>query len=164
MSILNIVQIPDPILTRPAEVVSAIDSTILKLLDDMADTMYDAPGIGLAAPQIGVSKRIAVIDISEERNSLYELINPTIVWSEGKVDSEEGCLSIPKYRDTITRQRTVRVNYLDRKGESKQLEAQDLLSFCLQHEIDHLDGILFTDHLSRLKREHFKKWLKKHLL
>ena len=160
-SLLEICLYPDSVLREKCEEVTSIDADILKLLDDMAETMYDAPGIGLAAPQIGVTKRITVIDVSEEGNELIELINPVIKEASGKIDSEEGCLSIPDYRDTIKRNETVKVEALNRDGELFEIEADGILSRCLQHEIDHLDGVLFVDKLSRLKRELFKKKYKK---
>ena len=161
MAILDIRKYPDPVLKQEASSVPAIDATVRKLLEDMAETMYAADGIGLAAPQVGISQRIAVVDVSEARNELMVFINPEITARAGKTPSEEGCLSIPDFRDTITRSETVTVNSLNAKGEEQVLEAGGLLAICLQHEIDHLDGILFVDHLSRLKREFFKRWLKK---
>lgn len=163
MSFLDIRLYPDPILKQPASSVEKFDSTLHKLLDDMAETMYEADGIGLAAPQVGVSQRVAVADVSEKRNDVLEVVNPIIVAREGKVPSEEGCLSIPEYRDTIQRSEAVTVQAMDRNGNPIEIKATGLLAICLQHEIDHLDGILFVDHLSRLKRELFKGWLKKRL-
>ncbi len=161
MAILELRIYPDEILREQTQVVSTISTKIFKLLDDMAETMYTSAGIGLAAPQIGSLDRITVIDVSEDGDQLQEFINPFIISSTGKVNSEEGCLSIPEYRDTITRAETVVVEALDRSGNKFQVEADGLLAICLQHEIDHLDGILFIDHLSRLKRDLFtKKYLK----
>ena len=161
MPILDIVLYPDPILKQPADEVEKVDAALRKLLEDMAQTMYAAEGIGLAGPQVGVSKRIAVIDVSEDGKGLMSLINPEIVERAGKTPSEEGCLSIPGFRETITRNETVTVRALNEKGEQIEIKADGLLAICLQHEIDHLDGVLFVDHLSRLKREFFKRWLKK---
>jgi peptide deformylase len=161
MGILEIVKYPDPRLKQPCERETVFDSSLHKLLDDMRDTMYEAEGIGLAAPQVGVLKRIAVVDVSQDRDGVIELINPEITWSEGKVPSEEGCLSIPDYRETISRNENIKVTAQDRNGKEFELEASEILAICIQHEIDHLNGILFVDRLSRLKREFFRRWLKK---
>lgn len=161
MAILEIRIYPDPILKEVSAPVTSFDANLHKLLDNMIDTMYQANGIGLAAPQIGVSQRIAVIDVSDDRNERREFINPVISWRNGKVPSEEGCLSIPEYRDSLSRNAEVLVQAKDRHGKDFELRADGLLAICLQHEIDHLDGILFVDRLSRLKRELFKRWLKK---
>ncbi len=147
----------------PTERVDTIDTSIHTLLDDMAETMYDARGIGLAAPQVGILKRVCVIDVSESRRERLDFINPEIISSQGKVSSEEGCLSIPDYRETIFRKEKISVRALDRTGAAFELEADGLLAICIQHELDHLDGVLFVDHLSRLKRELFKRWAKRHL-
>lgn len=163
MTLLNIRIYPDPILKEEAAEVSDFDSKLSKLLDDMYDTMLAADGIGLAAPQIGISKKIAVIDISEDRDQRLELINPKIVWQDGQVPSEEGCLSIPQYRDKIKRFKEIKIEAHDRKGAKFELQSDGLLAICMQHEIDHLHGILFVDHLSRLKRELFKRWSKRNL-
>jgi peptide deformylase len=127
----------------------------------MAETMVAANGVGLAAPKIGVQTRVAVIDVSEEQDQRIELINPEIVQRVGSVASEEGCLSIPRYRDTISRNAAVTVKAQNRRGDWFEIEGEGLLSMCLQHEIDHLNGVLFVDHLSRIKREFFRRWLKK---
>lgn len=161
MAILEIRIFPDPVLKEVSQEVSSFDSKLKKLLDDMYQTMLDANGIGLAAPQVGVSHQIAVIDVSEERNNKLEVINPKIVWKDGDTPSEEGCLSIPEYRDTIRRSKEIIVEAYDRDGKEFELKADGLLAICLQHEIDHLNGILFTDRLSRLKRELFKRWYSK---
>ena len=152
---------PDPILKQVAQPVDQFGKELGKFLDDMYETMCAAKGIGLAAPQVGNPWRVAVVDVGQESPERIELINPEIVSRVGKVPSEEGCLSIPDYRDTIERSREVVVRAFDRTGKEFEIEAADLLSICLQHEIDHLNGILFVDHLSRLKRELFKRWLKK---
>lgn len=152
---------PDKILRENCEPVIDFDEQLGKFLDDMAETMYAENGIGLAAPQVGVTRRIAVIDVSSDRGELLELINPEIVESSGTVSSEEGCLSIPEYRETVKRHATVRVRAKNRAGEEFEIDAEDLLAICLQHELDHLDGVLFVDHLSRLKREMFKRWYRK---
>lgn len=157
---LPIRKYPDPILRRPTDPVKQFDQQLAKLLDQMKETMYRANGIGLAAPQIGDTRRICVVDVSEDGQQPLEFINPRIVTRAGKIDSEEGCLSIPEYRATIKRSTQVTVEAQDRQGEQLTLEAEGLLAICLQHEIDHLEGVLFVDHLSRLKRELFKRWFK----
>lgn len=161
MSLLEIKKYPDPILKEVTRSVDVFDASLWKLLDNMGETMYEAGGIGLAAPQIGVLSQIAVIDVSREENSLIEFINPVIISKQGKIKSEEGCLSIPDYRDTVQRATSVAVRAQNRNGKEFTLEAEELLSICLQHEIDHLNGVLFIDHLSRLKRELFKRWFSK---
>ena len=163
MAILPIAIYPDSVLREETSLVDSFGPDLHELLDDMAETMYDARGIGLAAPQISVNKRITVIDVSSERDKVMEFINPVITSSEGSQSSEEGCLSIPDYLDTITRYERVSVRAQDRHGEEFTVEAEGLLALCLQHEIDHLNGVLFVDHLSRIKRTLFKKWAKKHL-
>jgi len=158
---LEIIKYPDPLLNQLCAPVQNFDKELHLLLDDMALTMYEANGIGLAAPQVAVLKRITVIDVSEDAPELREFINPQIIASEGSTASEEGCLSIPDYRDIVKRNTEIRVKAQDRFGKFFELEATGLLAICLQHEIDHLDGVLFVDRLSRLKREMFKRWLKK---
>ncbi len=162
MRLLEIRKYPDPVLKQVAEKVSAFDAELHTLLDDMAHTMYLSNGIGLAAPQIGVLKRATVIDLSPDKSECIDLLNPEIIWREKKVSSEEGCLSIPDYRDTVSRSETIIVQAQNRNGKQIEIKAAGLLSFCIQHEIDHLDGVLFVDRLSRLKREMFKRWFKKH--
>lgn len=161
MAIREIKIYPDPILREKSVAVSQFDSELTALLDDMRDTMYQADGIGLAAPQIGVLKRVIVVDLSGNNSSYLELINPTIATASGAIPSEEGCLSIPDYRDTISRSETVEVQAVNRHGEPITIAGDGLLGRCLQHEIDHLNGVLFIDHLSRLKRELFHRWLRK---
>jgi peptide deformylase len=154
MAIRDILEVPDPRLTRAAAPVERIDDELQQLLDDMLETMYAAPGIGLAAPQVGVLKRVFVADLGEEgaRAPLF-IINPELVWrSEASNVAEEGCLSLPQQYGEVSRASEVRVRYLDRKGLEREIAADGLLARCLQHEMDHLDGILFTDHLSALKR------------
>jgi peptide deformylase len=141
--------------------VEDFDDQLAKFLDNMVTSMYQENGIGLAAPQVGVRQRITVIDVSPESDCPIELINPVITHSEGTTSSEEGCLSIPEFRETVKRKERVVVEAVDRLGSPFTLEADGLLAICLQHEIDHLDGVLFVDHLSRLKRELFKRWYKK---
>lgn len=163
MTILDIRIYPDPILKEVCKPVTGFNADLKKLLDDMYQTMLVSNGIGLAAPQIGVNKRIAVIDVSEERDQRIELINPELTLLDGTIPSEEGCLSIPEYRDTVKRAPEVKVKAQDRDGNEFEIEADGLLAICMQHEIDHLNGILFVDKLSRLKRELFKRWFKKNL-
>lgn len=155
MAILPIIWAPDPILKTKCKPIETVDDAVRRVLDDMLSTMYDAPGIGLAAPQIGLDRRVIVVDVSkedEERRPL-QLVNPEVVWSsdDSKV-YEEGCLSLPDMFAEVERPASVKVEYLDRDGERRSLDADGLLAVCLQHEIDHLDGILFVDHLSTLKR------------
>lgn len=161
MAVLPIITYPDPILSQKTKRVTSFDKKLHGLLDDMFETMYRGRGVGLAAPQVNCDLRVTVVDVSDNRSEKIELINPEIVERIGKVKSEEGCLSIPGYRDFIERSKVIRVLAFDRKGESFELQAEGLLSMCLQHEIDHLDGVLFIDRLGRLKKELFKKWLAK---
>ena len=154
MAVLDIIEAPDRRLTTPSAPVEQIDEDLLRLLDDMVETMYAAPGIGLAAPQVGVPRRAFVADLEGEgeRAPIY-FINPEIIARSETVNiAEEGCLSLPKHFGEVARFDQVRVRYLDREGGTREIEADGLLARCLQHEIDHLDGILFVDHLSALKR------------
>jgi len=156
MALLDIIKLPDPLLRKPSKSVAMVTADTRKLMDDMLETMYEAPGIGLAAVQIGVPERVIVIDISrdeEPRKPLF-LVNPEIVWSsEQKSDYEEGCLSIPEFFEMVTRPSEVKIQYRDRKGEASELHATGVLATCLQHEIDHLNGVLFIDYISKLKRD-----------
>jgi len=165
MSILDIVLYPNPVLKEVAQTIKEVNPEIKQLLDDMAETMYDAPGIGLAAPQIGKSIRAVVIDVGFDEEggerTLYKLVNPEIVARSGEASGEEGCLSIPDVRESVERAERVTVEALDENGQPIKIEADGLLSVCLQHEIDHLDGVLFIDKLSRLKRELIRGKLKK---
>ena len=165
MAIRDIVLYPDEILETECEPVKEVDDDIRELVDDMVETMYDASGVGLAAPQIGIPKRITVIDptAGEEEDELYVFINPEIIEAKGHMSWEEGCLSIPGVYEDVDRSARIRVRALDRDGQPFELEAEELLSVCIQHEIDHLDGILFLEHLSRLKRRIVLKKYKKHL-
>ena len=163
MSLLRVRIIPDPVLRSPALPVTDINQEIKELVTDMWQTMYASKGIGLAAPQVGISSRVVVIDLQEENCSQLTLINPQIISGTGKVKSEEGCLSIPNFRETIQRTKQIKISATNILGEKFELEADGLLSRCIQHEIDHLDGILFVDHLSRLKRDIFKRWLANNL-
>ncbi len=161
MSLLPILRFPDPRLKKVAAPVENIDDDIRRLASDMAETMYEAPGIGLAATQVDVHKRIIVIDISETRDQLLVLINPEILESDGTQVCEEGCLSVPGIYDKVERAETVTVRYLDLDGKERRIEADGLLAVCLQHEIDHLDGHVFVEHLSLLKQSRIKAKLAK---
>ncbi|MDI1471681.1 MAG: peptide deformylase [Thermodesulfovibrio sp.] len=163
MAILEIKKYPDDILKVKASFVDEINGNIQKLIDDMIETMYKANGVGLSAPQVGVSKRIIVVDTSprEENQSLIVLVNPEIVNSDGEIISEEGCLSIPGFITRLQRKQKVFVKGLDKNGKEIEIEAEGLLARALQHEIDHLDGILLIDRISPLKRELFRRKYKK---
>lgn len=161
MSLRPILHYPDPRLRIKAEPVEVVDDEVRQLVQDMADTMYNAPGIGLAATQIDVHKRIIVIDISEARDTLRVLINPELIEKQGEIVMEEGCLSVPGVFEPVTRAERIKVRSLDTQGNSFELEANDLLAVCIQHEIDHLDGKVFVDYLSRLKQQRIQKKLVK---
>jgi len=161
MAILEILHFPDPRLRNKARPVTAVDATIRALVADMLETMYAAPGIGLAATQVNVARRVAVIDISESRDQPLCLINPEILERRGIEEMEEGCLSVPGVYETVQRADWVRVRALDREGQSLELESDGLLAVCIQHEIDHLDGKLFVDYLSVLKRTRIRGKLEK---
>jgi peptide deformylase len=164
MSLLAIHVIPDTLLRQKAEPVTTFDSGLRTLIDDMFETMYAAPGIGLAAPQIGVMKRLAVVDVSsrEEDAAPIALVNPQIVWSSEELSVyQEGCLSIPDIYEDVERPARIRVRFQDRDGVEQEIEADDVLAVCIQHELDHLDGVLFIDHISKLKRDMvWKKFVK----
>ncbi len=163
MSLKDILIYPEKRLRKKSQTVEKINKKIQKLLDDLADTMYNAPGVGLAAPQIGENVRVLVVDIStkEEENSLLELINPAITDSSGTQKSEEGCLSVPGFYGNIARKKKITVEAVNRDGEKFKIEAEEILSRVLQHEIDHLDGILFFDKMAKLKKELFIKKIDK---
>jgi peptide deformylase len=163
MSLLSILRYPEPILSRTAEPITTIDDDLRTLANDMAETMYAAPGVGLAAPQIGVSRRLIVLDCEgkDEERQLHVAINPEIVAREGESCEEEGCLSVPGYYARVDRDAVVTVRFLDLDGEERELTADGLLAVAFQHEIDHLNGILFVDHLSSLKKSIFRKKYKK---
>ncbi len=161
MAILNILRYPDARLRQIAQPVAHVDDAIRALVDDMAETMYRAPGIGLAAIQVNEPKRIIVIDISQNRDALEVFINPQIVERDGVQVMEEGCLSVPGIFEEVERARHIRVRALDRNGRQFEREAVDLLAVCIQHEIDHLDGKVFVDYLSRLKQDRIRKKLEK---
>ncbi len=164
MAKLDIIIAPDPRLKRTCAPVDSVDDSLRTLMDDMLETMYDAPGVGLAAPQVGVAKRIIVVDAArgEEPPAPHRLVNPEIVWSsdDAKVH-EEGCLSLPTYYEEVERPDRIRVRYTDENNAEQELDADGLLSVVIQHEMDHLDGVLFVDHISALKRGMILRKLKK---
>ena len=164
MAIRDILILPDKRLRQVSEPVKKIDAGIRKLIEDMFEAMYDAPGIGLAAIQVGTAKRVVTMDLAkkDEPKNPQVFINPEIVWSsEEKATYEEGCLSIPEFYGDVERPAQVKVKYLDREGQPQEVEANGLFATCLQHEIDHLNGVLFIDHLSKLKRDRvIKKFTK----
>ena len=161
MAILDILEYPDPRLRTKAKPVKQVDDAVRKLIDDMLETMYEAPGIGLAASQINVHRRIIVVDVSENRDDPHAFINPELTTFGETVEAEEGCLSVPGFYEPVTRYEGVRVSALDRNGEPMEAEFEGLLAVCIQHECDHLDGKLFVDYLSNLKRTRIRKKLEK---
>ncbi|MFW5975125.1 MAG: peptide deformylase [Desulfosalsimonas sp.] len=166
MSILEILTYPDPLLKQPAKPVEKIDDDLQQLIDDMAETMYEAPGVGLAATQAGIDRCVIVFDpeADPESRDFYVLVNPKIIEAEGKTISEnEGCLSVPEFRSDVQRYERVVVEGADRHGKNLKFEATGLLSVILQHEIDHLNGILFIDRISALKRQMYKRKRQKEL-
>ena len=163
MASLSILRYPDPRLYKKAATVTEVNEEIRTLVDDMAETMYSAPGIGLAATQVDVHKRVIVIDTSETKDKLLVLINPEIVAREGVQFCEEGCLSLPGIYEPVERSERVTVRARDREGKAFTLEADKLLAICIQHEMDHLEGKVFVDYLSRLKQQRIKAKLQKQL-
>ena len=161
MAKLTILEFPDPRLRTRAKPVEAVDDALRQLVDDMFETMYAAPGIGLAATQVDVHKRLLVADVSTEKNEPLVLINPEIVAKDGVEVTEEGCLSVPGYYEEVERAEHVRVRYLDRDGNPAESDFDGLLAVCVQHEMDHLDGKLFVDYLSEAKRQRIRKRLEK---
>jgi peptide deformylase len=163
MAVLEIRKYPEKVLKQKATPVDAFDEELQALIDDMVETMYAAPGVGLAAPQVGVSKRLAVIDVStkEEKMPLLVLVNPVFLSKEGIIEFEEGCLSFPDYTTKVERAERVVVSAMDREGRQIEIETEGLLAIALQHEIDHLDGILLIDRISPIKRQFFKKRFQK---
>ena len=155
--ILDILQYPDKRLRTIAKPVVSVDETIKQQVKDMFETMYEAPGIGLAATQVNFHQRIIVIDVSDQCNEPICLINPEVIEKSGEIQWEEGCLSVPDYYENVIRANDIKVQALNQHGETFELEASEMLSVCIQHEIDHLDGILFVDHLSKLKQKRLKK-------
>ena len=164
MAIRPIIIAPDPVLKTKAKPVENIDGGIVRLMDDMLETMYRAPGIGLAAPQIGVLQRVIVVDVADkgEKPQPFAMANPEILWHSDETSvHNEGCLSLPDQYADVTRPKQVRLRYIDRDGEVRELDADNLLATCVQHEIDHLNGILFIDHISMLKRNMILRKLQK---
>ena len=163
MPILNILRYPDARLHKVAAPVTVFDEGLKKLVADMAETMYAAPGIGLAATQVDVHKQVIVVDVSERRDSLVVLVNPEIVEGTGESDIEEGCLSVPGIYELVPRAERVKVRAFDQNGNAFTLEAQGLLAVCIQHEMDHLEGKVFVEHLSQLKQQRIRAKLAKQL-
>ena len=161
MAQLNILHYPDSRLRKSALPVETVDDGVRALVADLLETMYAAPGIGLAATQVNVQKRVIVMDVSENKNQPLALINPTLLDREGEEEMEEGCLSVPGFYEAVKRAERVRVSALDRDGEPFELETGGLLAVCIQHEMDHLDGKLFVDYLSALKRDRIRRKLEK---
>lgn len=162
MALLNILKFPDKRLHKIAKPVEQVDDRIRTLVRDMAETMYDAPGVGLAATQVDVHQRVIVIDVSETRDALLALINPEIIWASNETKlNEEGCLSVPGIYDNVERAEKVRVRALDENGQSREIDAEGLLAVCIQHEMDHLMGKVFVEYLSPLKQTRVKTKMKK---
>jgi peptide deformylase len=161
MARLEVLHFPDPRLRKQAVPVKSVDDNIRKLAADMLETMYDENGVGLAATQVNVQQRVVVIDLSADRNQPLVLINPEIVEQEGREQSQEGCLSVPGYFDTVERATKVRYRYQSLEGKPVEADADGLMAICVQHEIDHLNGRLFIDYLSNLKRERIRKKIEK---
>lgn len=161
LSLLTVLEFPDKRLRKVAKPVTVFDHTIKTLLEDMLETMYEAAGCGLAATQVDIHQRIIVLDVSERKNEPLCLINPEIIEQIGEKESSEGCLSVPSFFENVTRAERIKVKVFDKEGSSFEIEADELLSVCIQHEIDHLDGKLFVDYLSPLKRQRIKAKLEK---
>ncbi|MBL4608847.1 MAG: peptide deformylase [Pseudomonadales bacterium] len=162
MAVLEILEFPDPRLRNKAKAVKVVDKSIQKLIHDMLETMYNAPGIGLAATQVNVHKRVVVMDISPDQDQPRVFINPKITpIEEQTTESQEGCLSVPGFYEQIMRYEKINVSALDKNGQAFELDCDDLLSVCIQHEVDHLNGKLFVDYISSLKRQRIKKKLEK---
>jgi peptide deformylase len=159
MAILSILEFPDPRLRKKASPVVRVDDELGRLIDDMFETMYEAPGIGLAATQVDVHQRLLVADVSTEKNEPHVLINPDIVEKDGVAITEEGCLSVPGYYEEVERADHIKVRFLDRQGQPVERDFEGLLAVCVQHEIDHLNGRLFVDYLSEAKRQRIRKRL-----
>ena len=155
--ILEILKYPDKRLRTVAKAVENVNSEIKKQVKDMFETMYDAPGIGLAATQVNFHQRLIVVDVSEDCNEPLCLINPEIIEKNGEIEWEEGCLSVPNYYESVKRANEIKVSALNELGQSFEIEANEMLAVCIQHEMDHLNGILFVDHLSKLKQKRLKK-------
>ncbi len=161
MAILKILEFPDPRLRTRAKPVEVVDEALRQLIDDLFETMYDAPGIGLAATQVDIHRRLLVADVSAEKSDPQVLINPQILERDGTLVTEEGCLSVPGYYEDVERSEQIRVRFLDREGNAIEKEMEGMLAVCVQHEIDHLNGRLFVDYLSEAKRQRIRKRLQK---
>ena len=161
MAKLKILEFPDPKLRTRAATVAAVDDRIRTLIDDLFETMYEAPGIGLAATQVDVHERVLVADVSSDQSEPHALVNPVIVEKDGVTTSDEGCLSVPGFYEPVKRAEHIRVRFLDRDGKEVEMEAEGLLAICIQHEMDHLEGKLFVDYLSEAKRGRIRKRLEK---
>ena len=161
MALLNILHFPDPKLRTKAQPVQVVDETIHRLVSDMFETMYAAPGIGLAATQVDFHQRVIVIDVTEDKSAPLCLINPEILSREGEQQYDEGCLSVPGFYEPVDRAAKIRIRALNEKGEQFEMDAEGLLAVCIQHEMDHLDGKLFVDYLSEMKRSRIRKKLVK---
>jgi len=161
MAKLEILEFPDPRLRTKAAPVTVVDDALRALIADMFETMYAAPGIGLAATQVDVHRRLLVADVTSDKSEPHVLINPEILEKDGVTVSDEGCLSVPGYYEEVERAQHIRVRYLDRQGDPQEMEAEDLLAVCIQHEMDHLEGKLFVDYLSEAKRQRIRKKLLK---
>ena len=161
MAKLKILEFPDPRLRKKAAEVESVDDAMRSLIDDMFETMYDAPGIGLAATQVDVHQRLLVTDVSPDKTEPHVLINPVILAKDGVTVTDEGCLSVPGYYEEVERAEHIRVRFLDRDGNEQEMEAEGLLAVCIQHEMDHLEGKLFVDYLSETKRQRIRKKLEK---
>jgi peptide deformylase len=161
MTILKILEFPDPRLRKKAAPVEVVDDTLRALIDDMFETMYQAPGIGLAATQVDVHKRLLVVDVSSDKSAPHALINPTLLEKDGVAISEEGCLSVPGYYEEVERAEHIKVAFRNRDGDEVTMDAEGMLAVCIQHEMDHLEGRLFVDYLSEAKRQRIRKRLVK---
>ena len=161
MTKLTILEFPDPRLRKKATPVEAVDDELRTLIDDMFETMYDAPGIGLAATQVDVHRRLLIADVSSDQSEPHALINPKILEKDGVIVTDEGCLSVPGFYEAVERAEHIRVAFVNREGEEVEMEAEGMLAVCIQHEIDHLDGKLFVDYLSEAKRQRIRKRLER---
>jgi peptide deformylase len=161
MALLPILEFPDPRLRKKAAPVAQVDDALRRVIDDLFETMYAAPGIGLAATQVDIHQRLLVADVSVEKNAPHVLINPEILAADGVAVTEEGCLSVPGFYDEVERANHIRVRFIDRDGHTREEEFEGLLAVCVQHEIDHLNGKLFVDYLSEAKRQRIRKRLEK---
>ena len=161
MTKLTILEFPDPRLRKKATPVEAVDDELRTLIDDMFETMYDAPGIGLAATQVDVHRRLLIADVSSDQSEPHALINPKILEKDGVIVTDEGCLSVPGFYEAVERAEHIRVAFVNREGEEVEMESEGMLAVCIQHEIDHLDGKLFVDYLSEAKRQRIRKRLER---